>query len=338
MGLGEPLFLSLAKVFASEDDLEGDLGVRLAAVLEDEAEDEGRGTEEEFWLAELVELVFTALLRRTGEPPPLGVDGLVTAVGFVIFVGAGNVVLLLVARLWGRGLMGREDFSAVLLSVGVLGSGRPARLSSSELLFERRLLLRTGDGGPLVVASLALSPTIDLGLYFGSAEPIPELRGRRVDARVAIIGCCWSLIAPLDTDGGTVCPISSTSPPSCCIDVRLLVAVTVLPPSGVGGFLGALIEETLDTDMLFEWALLDRRRLPIEETFEDVSAAFLDDLSSLLITSTRALEANPKERRRDPLLWDLEEATFDSEGIWKNGMRREGEASTSSLPASSQCV
>ena len=204
MGLGEPLFFSLARVFASEDVLEGDLGVRLAAaVLEDEAEDDGRGTGE-FWLAELVELVFTALLRRTGEPPPLGVDGLVIelVLGFVIFVGAGNVVLLLVVRLWGRGLIGREDFSVVLLSVGVLGLARLA--SSSELLFERRLLLRTGDGGGLVIASLVLSLTImDLGLYFGSADPVPELLGRRVDARVeAIIGWCCSLaLEPLDSEG-----------------------------------------------------------------------------------------------------------------------------------------
>lgn len=82
------------------------------------------------------------------------------------------VKLALRAARWGRGLMGREFFSA-----GERGAmGVCSFFSSSEVVLSRRRVpALTGEGG------FACSRITDLGRYFGNAEVALRFLGRSVE-------------------------------------------------------------------------------------------------------------------------------------------------------------
>ena len=131
----------------------------------DELDEGGRG------IVDVGGAVLTILVGREGEV--LTDDG----VEIFGFVGEGVAVIELVklalrAALWGRGLMGREFFSAGEEAA----TGVCSFFSSSEVLLSRRRVpALTGEGG------FAASRITDFGRYFGNAEVAFRFLGRSVE-------------------------------------------------------------------------------------------------------------------------------------------------------------
>ena len=150
---------------------------------EDEVDEGGRG------IADVGGAVLTILVGREGEV--LTDDG-VEILGFD-GVGGGVAVIELVklalrAALWGRGLMGREFFSA---GEGA-ATGVCSFFSSSEVLLSRRRVpALTGEGG------FAASRITDLGRYFGNAEVALRFLGRRVDVLAGAVA--WGPLGGSDS-------------------------------------------------------------------------------------------------------------------------------------------
>jgi hypothetical protein len=139
--------------------------------------------------------VLTIFVGRDGED--LWMEG----VGTLDFVGVEGVTLTEVefvrfvfrAALWGRGLIGRDIFSAEETAErGLVCSF----FSSSDVLNRRRVPAFTGEGG------LADSTMADLGRYLGNADADVafEFLGRRVDNLAGIVGC-----GVVGSDGLTSC-------------------------------------------------------------------------------------------------------------------------------------
>ena len=134
---------------------------------EDDAEG-GRGID-------VVPAVLTIFVGRVGEAFDDEGMGVLVLDGVAGGVDRGELVTLtLRATLCGRGLIGRDVFSAGdEAGPGVFCSF----FSSSDVLSLRRVPVLVGDGG------LGGSRTPDLGRYFGKAEVALRLRGLRVVER-----------------------------------------------------------------------------------------------------------------------------------------------------------
>lgn len=114
----------------------------------------------------------------------VGVEGVIlTELELVRFV--------LRAALWGRGLMGRDIFSAgETAECGLVCSF----FSSSEVLSRRRVPALTGED------DFGHSTMADLGRYLGKADVAFRFLGRRVDNLVGIAPC-----GVVGSDGLTSC-------------------------------------------------------------------------------------------------------------------------------------
>lgn len=172
-----------------------DLGVTLGCCKdnEDELDEGGRGMDVDA-------LVLTILEGREGDEVLTGVVSL----GLEGVVGGVRLLSELVrfafkAARWGRGLIGRDVFSAED-DAGAAVSGRFCSFfSSSDVLRRRRVPALRGEDG------FAGSTTADFGRYLGKAEVALRLFGRRVEDLCGTTGVAlaWSSEEDLAPDAET---------------------------------------------------------------------------------------------------------------------------------------
>lgn len=213
----------------------------------------------------------------------LGFDGVAGGVAVIELVK-----LALRAARWGRGLMGREFFSAgEKPAIGVCSF-----FSSSEVLLSRRRVpALTGEDG------FAASRITDLGRYFGSAEVALRFLGRSVD----VLG--WGPLGGSDSLEDWSSEDDLVYVPETRLRVTVLESgVPVLFEPCEGGLTSPMDARGPDG------RALERR---------DVSFAFLVFLVaslSLLITSANAL---PMEARdlKELLVVGLDFGGLESTGI-----------------------
>jgi len=223
----------------------------------------------------------------------LGFDGVAGGVAVIELVK-----LALRAASWGRGLMGREFFSAgETPEIGICSF-----FSSSEVLLSRRRVpALTGEGG------FAASRITDLGRYFGSAEVALRFLGRSVEALACAVA--WGPLGVSDS----LEDCSSEDDLAYVAETRLRVTVLesgvpVLFEPCEGGLTSPMDARGPDGR---ELRALERR---------DVSLAFLVFLVaslSLLITSANALpmEARLSDCLKEALVVGLDFRGLESTGI-----------------------
>lgn len=258
--------------------------------LDEDAEDGGRVMVAAAGLAGLL------CLGRVGDERRVG-DVVRDAFAFGVFLsgvdGEDGLTLMADVRFTcsalrcGRGLIARVVFSPDLgrsRSIGLPFSS----FCSSEVLRRRRVPARAGGDGPRF--SFALSIYKDLGLYFGSAEVVVrELRGRRVDARFALI--LGLIVLGDDCSSEEVPPLGLGKPESLRVFFVTLLAsgeavfsrltVAALSADGGPGGTRLLRFDTVLSFVFFPFSfspaeslcIASARALPMEEKLRDFNEA-----------------------------------------------------------------